>query len=369
MNPSTKTLEHRDVMLANFFVRVYPSGSKVYYVDCNRKKIKLGSADVLTAVQAREMARVMLGRVAQGLPPVLADENAQEGNTTGDEMLLKDFVNNIYSPWVKQHRRAGEDTLKMIKRTFAGLLKKRICDIKKHEAIEIQTKLIARGLKKATINRVTTALKGALSWGVKTEWLSRNPLERLPKLREDDSRHIIRYLSVEERKRLMKTIEDREDHIKPMVILSLNTGIRQGTLFALKWEDINFTERTITLRASIVKAMKHSVIPVNGAAIDALLVWQEVLRRKKITSDLVFPSPQGGGEMDNVKKAWAATLKEAEIESFRWHDMRHDFASQLVMKGVDLNTVRELLGHGDIKMTLKYAHLAPEVKRSAVDLL
>ena len=70
-----------------------------------------------------------------------------------------------------------------------------------------------------------------------------------------------------------------------------------------------------------------------------------------------------------MKRSWMKLLKDAEITKFRWHDMRHDFASKLVMKGVPLNTVRDLCGHADISTTLRYAHLAPEHKAEAVALL
>ena len=73
--------------------------------------------------------------------------------------------------------------------------------------------------------------------------------------------------------------------------------------------------------------------------------------------------------MEDVKSSWLNLLKRANIEHFRWHDMRHDFAPRLVMAGVPLNTVRDLLGHSDIKMTLRYAHLAPDVKAAAVELI
>ena len=73
--------------------------------------------------------------------------------------------------------------------------------------------------------------------------------------------------------------------------------------------------------------------------------------------------------MDNCNSSFRWLLREAGIAKFRWHDMRHDFASRLVMAGVDLNTVRELMTHSDISMTLRYAHLAPEKKRAAVELI
>ena len=108
--------------------------------------------------------------------------------------------------------------------------------------------------------------------------------------------------------------------------------------------------------------------PINSVVMQTLRSWQEQKHAGK-NSLYVFPSPVTGEKLDNVNKSWARVLKDAEIKNFRWHDMRHDFASQLVMKGVDLNTVRELMGHSDMKMTMRYAHLAPCSKLRAVELL
>jgi integrase len=157
------------------------------------------------------------------------------------------------------------------------------------------------------------------------------------------------------------------DHLKPMVIVSLYTGIRQGSLFKLRWSDIDFQGEILTVPPESAKGGKIIHIPMNERVVKTLRAWRE--QTKGSGEGLVFPSPKTGGLMDNCRKSWGNLLKEADIEKFRWHDMRHDFASQLVMKGVDLNTVRELLGHADMKMTLRYAHLAPKMKKTAVEML
>jgi integrase len=208
----------------------------------------------------------------------------------------------------------------------------------------------------------------------------------------------VRYLSDDERSRLMTALDAREerirsgreshnecslrrkkavlpefdeqfvDYLKPMVLVSLNSGLRRGSLFGLKWDDIDFFTRTMTIRPDNSKPESTLQLPMNAIVNETLAVWKEQNAPAK-DDELVFPSPVSGEQLNNVKKSWANLLKEAGIENFRWHDMRHDFASQLVMKGVDLNTVRELMGHADMKMTMRYAHLAPSSKLRAVEVL
>jgi integrase len=241
-------------------------------------------------------------------------------------------------------------------------------------------------------------LKAALNWGVKLEYIKENPLAKLERLKEHDSEAKIRYLTDEERERLMNAVDAREkkirtgreshnqwnkirryetkpelsgefaDYLKPMILVSLQTGIRQGSLFALKWSDIDFVSQTFQIRPISNKPGKLLNLPMNSKVVAVLSAWRDQSSNVG-PDDWVFPSPVTGNQLSNVKIAWSRILKEAGIRNFRWHDMRHDFASQLVMKGVDLNTVRELMGHADMKMTLRYTHLAPKNKLRAAEVL
>ncbi len=150
-----------------------------------------------------------------------------------------------------------------------------------------------------------------------------------------------------------------------MVLLTLNTGLRRGELFSLMWSDINFEKALLTVRGDTAKSGKTRHIPLNKIALQVLIDWQSFNDSDK----LIFSNARTGTIFNHIKKSWAAVLERASIKNFRWHDMRHHFASKLVMAGADLNSVRELLGHADITMTLRYAHLAPEHKAKIVSML
>jgi integrase len=248
-----------------------------------------------------------------------------------------------------------------------------------------RSKRLNDGVKAKTINNAIVVLKAALNWGMKQGLFEKNQIQSMDKTPERDSKHILRYLDEDERKRLEVALIAREerihskteqphtqdefaDYLRPAVLLSLNTGIRRGTLLSLIWNDIDFNARAMTIRGEVSKNDKTTRVPLNDDAVDVLLSWREQSKNTDKAA-LIFPSPKTGNIMNEIQTAWRNILKAAKIENFRWHDLRHSFASELVMKGVDLNTVRELLCHSDMKMTMRYAHLSPESKLNAVQIL
>ncbi len=154
------------------------------------------------------------------------------------------------------------------------------------------------------------------------------------------------------------------DHFSPIVLLALNTGLRRGEVFNLKWEDINLRSKTLTVLGATAKSGETRHIPLNDEAVETLKNWKAQSKKQ----ERVFYG-KNGARLDSIRRSWAKLVTDAKIKDFRFHDLRHSFASKLVMKGVPLNTVRELLGHADLNTTLRYAHLAPDHKADAVALL
>lgn len=162
-------------------------------------------------------------------------------------------------------------------------------------------------------------------------------------------------------------VDEYTDFLKPLVLVALNTGMRRGELFNLQWKDVDLNNALLTVEGEVSGSKSETTrhIPLSNEALRALQAWK--IQAPK--NDIVFPSPKSGGRLDNIKTSWGNLIRDSKITAFRFHDLRHTFASNLVMGGVDLNTLRELLGHKTIEMTLRYAHLAPEHKAAAVAVL
>lgn len=183
---------------------------------------------------------------------------------------------------------------------------------------------------------------------------------RKVKLLPENNRRL-RYLSIEESQRL---VDSCDNHLRPIVITALNTGMRKDEILGLKWDNVDLKAGFILLNQNQTKNSERKEIPINQTLRETL---QSVPKQDNIL--FVFYNPLTGTRYDDIKRSFNSALKRVDIRDFRFHDLRHTFASHLVMAGIDLTTVKELMGHKDFKMTLRYAHLAPSHKVKAVDIL
>ena len=167
-------------------------------------------------------------------------------------------------------------------------------------------------------------------------------------------------MKILDREEIARLINAAKDYLKPIIITALNTGMRRGELFNLRWNDVDFAEHFIFIKKSKSGFMRK--IPMNDLV-------AATLKNIKRESEFVFCSPRTGGRLTAVGDSFKAACRKAGAPDLRFHDLRHMAATYMVTGGVDLATVSQILGHSDIKMTMKYAHPTPENKRNAVNVL
>jgi integrase len=225
---------------------------------------------------------------------------------------------------------------------------------------QYQTERLQRGNKPGTINRHIATLKHMFTKAVEWEMVEEEALKRIRKVKllEENNRRL-RYLSKEDCQSLLDSCGS---HLRPIVITALNTGMRKGEILNLKWENVDLKHGFILLE--ITKNGERREIPINETLKATL---QGLARRLDVP--YVFYDPNNGKPYQDIKRSFQTALRRAKIQDFRFHDLRHTFASHLVMAGIDLTAVRELLGHKSLTMTLRYAHLAPTHKVNAVNVL
>jgi len=205
-----------------------------------------------------------------------------------------------------------------------------------------------------TVNKEVALLKAMLNKAITWGYLDVNPLRAVKRLPEPDGR--LRYLDVEEIERLLAACPA---HLSPIVMCALHTGMRRGEILGLTWDRVDMKHRIIQVTGT--KTGKNRTIPIN----DPLL---EALRRlpRHLGPDYVFWNHETETRFVSIKRAWSTALKKAAITGFRFHDLRHTFASHVQMGLGDLRATQALLGHADPRMTMRYAHLSDARLKEAV---
>lgn len=231
-----------------------------------------------------------------------------------------------------------------------------------------QAKLLKDGKAPGTVRNIMTVLSSALHVAKEWEYLEAVPAFRMPK--KVPTR--FRFLTAEECERVEAAATK---YWRPMIRFARKTGLRIGEITACDWEQINFESATVNVDRSIWR--KKLGTPKGGSSrlvdlsSDTVAVLREVWERQgRPRRGLVFPSRVGGHRQETkCDKGLRRAARHAEMEPFGWHVLRHTFASHLVMAGVPLPVVQALLGHTDIRLTMRYAHLSPGQTAKAVQML
>lgn len=330
-----------------------------YYAEGRRHREKVGPSKTLAekALKKRQI------EIAEGK---FLDVKREE------KIPFKDFAKEYLEKYAKHNKRAWKSTDTVFIKHFTAFFGNKFLheitphDIERYKSERLSSKKGSykknkspedkpRSISPATVNREMSWLRGlfnrAIDWGK----VEHNPLKKVKFFKENNQR--TRYLEKEEITRLL---EHCDFDLRAVVILAINTGMRKGEIQNLKWNDIDIAKGTIRIPFSKNGEMRY--IQMNKAVQDILFCV-----KKQPKSPYVFCGDDGLPY--NFRKSFETAIGKSGIIGFRFHDLRHTFASHLVMAGVDLNTVRELLGHKSLDMTLRYSHLSPDHKTRAVRVL
>lgn len=212
----------------------------------------------------------------------------------------------------------------------------------------------------ATINRYTSALAAVLTWAIRRRIAPKgfdHPVRRVE--RQTEGVEKTRFLSDDERRRLLKACQESPwPRLYLLVLMSLTTGARRGELIGLRWRDVDI-ERQVA-HIGTTKNGDPKALPLVPAVVEQLQ------RFKGAPGALVFPSRLNPDKPMVFDQRWREALKAAGIRGYRWHDNRHSAASMLAMNGASLLEIADLLGHRQISMTHRYAHLATKHRAELV---
>jgi integrase len=342
---------------------------------------------------------------------------AEAKKDQAEKKRLGVFVDGPYRTWAEATMLSHKATLEALRADFgnhkeredqtnskkrrrqkkgAGWWNRSMDEITKEDGDTWRALQIQLGNKPTTVNRAWQRLRAVLGKAVDWDVIEGPPL-RLQKLKSD-KRGRVRYLSAEERPRLFAALDAREqerretrqrnnarriargrapfpelpgpgfytDYVLPYTRTLLGTGLRRNEGLTLRKVDINFDLGAIHVRGDVAKNRQSRDVPMTKDVKRCLSIWVAQHPHMR-PEDLVFT--RNGRRIRRVGKFWKNLMVRAQITNFRTHDTRHDYASRLAMADVFPQTIAELLGHEDLSMVQRYAHLSPSHLRAAVQRL
>ena len=273
-----------------------------------------------------------------------------------------EYLERYSKPNKRSWKSSDSNSIKKLNRFFGDLELSKITQQMVEEYVRLRRATKKRRqdgkesyLAPATVNRELSCLKTMFTKAMEWDQVESSPCVKVWKLKENNAR--TRFLTDEEIERLMKAA--LLPKLRQVITVFINTGMRKGELQNLKWLDLDFDRNLITLPRT--KNGKVHYIPMNE-------VTKQVLLQRRIAKEsplLVFSGTKANRPWDFVT-AFRLARKRANLTDVRIHDLRHTFASHLCMKGVDIMTVKELLGHSSLEMTQRYSHLTDRHKAEAV---
>lgn len=213
--------------------------------------------------------------------------------------------------------------------------------------------------KPATANRYRACFSGIFRVAVNNNYIDYNPVKVVAKFKEDN--YVIRYLNNIEEKKLFQHLPD---YLKPIVICALCTGMRCGEILNLKWTNIDFNLMVIDL--TVTKNNSPRRIPISNRLCK---VFKALYKENTNKNEFVFVNKNTNDRYKDIYQGFKNALSRANVENFRFHDLRHTAATRMVANNMDLIVVKEILGHKTIQTTMRYAHPLEELKIKAIDIL
>ena len=305
-----------------------------------------------TSTTSKKLAREILAK-----QKVLVAENRHMDVKKVSKTTFYELCDQYWELWGKHRRMHGvSNMIEIWKKGFGNVPVKELTQHKIEKFLN--DRMEENGLSPATRNRHLTMLSAMFNKGKKWGLTTDNPCDGIGRLRENGAR--TRFL---DQKEIHNLLEFASDTLKPILITALYTGMRRGEILNLKWPDVDFKNRIITVQES--KSGKKRMLQMTNTLCETLKVLPT-----RFQKGYVFPSPVKEGQpLYDFKRQFRNAVKKAGVDDFRFHDLRHTFASHLVMSGVDLMTVKEQLGHTTLTMTMRYSHLAPDHRMRAIKIL